>query len=74
MTTVTIRTTDGISHGVPGDVIRANGFVLATACGLEFQSWHYKGKIYGRYLDETLAELADMRTGHVDCMACVADR
>lgn len=74
MTTATILTADGISHGIPERTGRSSGFVVATTCGQEFQSWRYAGKCYGIwYPNEIPSDLVEMRTGHpVDCMACVA--
>lgn len=73
MTSITIKTSDGISHGVLNDNKRRRSCAVPTVCGLEFDSWRYKGKGYGIwYPDEILDKLPEQKLGEVDCMACIA--
>lgn len=68
---VSVKNTDGISHGVADQGMRPNAWLLRTVCGLTFEAWTYAGKGYGIWRQgETRPELR--RDSEVDCMACVA--
>lgn len=76
MTSVTVKTTDGISHSVPERGERGSGFRIVTSCGLEFQSWNYAGRrLYGRWKRGDGSEVPQVSTeGVVDCMSCLVAR
>jgi hypothetical protein len=64
---VTVKTDDGISHGVPWHGGRGSAFRLETSCGLEFSSWRYAGRKYGG--GRPTVTVAN--GGTVNCMTCL---
>lgn len=67
MSAVTVKTYDGVSHGVPRYGGRGSAFRLETTCGLEFSSWRYAGRKYG----DGRHAVTIANGGSVDCMSCL---